>query len=54
MREPELLADALNGLVQTEAGFDADHEQVERVRQPQADPVLAPLRHPAEHHAGSR
>ena len=54
MREPELLADPLNRLVQAESGFDADDEQVERVRQPQADPMLALLGHPAERHAGQQ
>ena len=46
MREGELVADALNRLIEAEAGFDADHEQVERVGQAQADPVLPPLGHP--------
>ncbi len=51
MREVELVADALNRLVEAEPRFDADHEQVERVGQPEPDPVLAPLGHAAERHA---
>ena len=57
MRERQLLADPLNRLVEAEAGFDADHEQVERVGQAEAHPVLPPLGHPRQHHAraaGSR
>jgi hypothetical protein len=50
MRESELVADPLNRLIQAEAGFDADHEEVERVRQPETNPVLAALGQPAERH----
>ena len=40
MRERQLVADALNRLVETETGLDADDEQVERVGQPEADAML--------------
>ena len=46
VRERELLADALNRLIETEPRFDADHEQVERVGQPEPDAVLPPLGQP--------
>ena len=51
MRERQLLADALNRLIEAEAGLDADDEQVERVGQAQADAVLPLPGHAAEHHA---
>src|SRR5438876_55707 len=51
MRERELLADALNGLVETETRFDAHHEQVEHVGQSETNPVLPLLRETSEHHA---
>ena len=52
MGERQLLADALHRLVEAQPRLDADHQQVERVRQRQADPVLALLGHPRQHHAG--
>ena len=51
MRERELLADALNRLIEAEPGLDADDQQVERVGQPEADAVLPALGQAAEHHA---
>ena len=51
MREVQLLADALNRLVEAEPGLDADDEQIERVGQAEADPVLPLLRQAGEHHA---
>src|SRR5439155_24090582 len=49
--ERELVADALNGLVEAEAGFNADDEKIERVRQRKTDAMLPLLRLPAEDHA---
>ena len=46
VRERQLFADALQRLVEAEARFDADHEQVERVGQRQPDPMLPLLGHP--------
>ena len=57
IRESELGADAGHGLIEAEAGFDADDEQVERVGERQADAVRAALGQPREDHAraaGSR
>ena len=51
MRELELVADALDRLVEAEPRFDADHEQIERVGQPEPDAMLAALRHASERHA---
>ena len=50
--ERQLLADALQRLVEAEARFDADDQQVERVGERQADAVRAPLRQARQHHAG--
>ena len=47
VREGQLLADALNRLVEAEAGLDADDQQVERVGQAETDAVLPALRHAA-------
>ena len=54
VRERQLLADALDRLVEAESGLDADDQQVERVGQRQPDPVLPALRHPAERHPGQQ
>ena len=51
MRERELLADPLNGLIETETCFDADDEQVEDVGETEPDAMLALLGQSAEHHA---
>ena len=51
MREVELVGDALNRLIEAKPRFDADDEQVERVGQPQPDPLLAALRETPEAHA---
>ena len=50
--ERQLGADALQRLVEPEAGFDADHQQVEHVGERQADPVRPALGDPREHHPG--
>ena len=50
--ELELAADALQRLVEAEAGLDADDEEVEHVGERQADAVGAALGHPRQHHAG--
>ena len=51
MGEGELVADALNRLIEAEARFDADHEEIERIGQRQADAMLPPLRLAAQRHA---
>ena len=51
MRERQLVADAEQRLIETEPGFDADDEQVERVGQREPDAVLRRLRQPRKHHA---
>ena len=50
MRERELFADALNGLIEAQPRFDADDEQVEDVGETEPDAVLAALGEPSEHH----
>jgi hypothetical protein len=48
--ERQLLADAGEGLVEPETRFDADDEEVQRIRERQADLVGAPLGEAREHH----
>ncbi len=52
MREGQLVTDALNRRVQTEAGLDADHEEVQCIGQPQTDAMLPALRQARQHHRG--
>src|SRR5437667_443695 len=44
MREVELRAYALDRLIESEAGLDADDEQIEPVGEPEPDAMLARLR----------
>ena len=51
VRERHLVGHALNRLIETEAGFDADDHQVERVGQAETDHVLTLLGDAARAHA---
>ena len=50
MSELQLLADALDGLIQAKAGFHAHDQQVEHVGQAEANAMLPGFGHPGEHH----
>ena len=50
----QLLAGLQDGLIETAAGLDADDDQVERVRQPVLDPLLALGDQPASTRPGTR
>ena len=53
MGEIKLVADALNRLIEAEARFNADDQQVERIGQRQANPVPPPVSDASEHHGGN-